>query len=71
MTGRKFSQINKFTGSAGNHLGKEKDTFLKILNHDFGSTEITPRKPWIIEAMINKMKESKNQYRGLNNQEEK
>jgi hypothetical protein len=34
-----------------------KETLLDILNNDTGKMEIAPRKPWITEAMIEKMEE--------------
>jgi hypothetical protein len=33
------------------------ETLLDILNNDIGKMEIAPRKPWITEAMINKVEE--------------
>jgi hypothetical protein len=52
---QKFSQIDGVTGSIENSWGKVKEALVDILNNDIGKMELAPRKPWITEAMINKM----------------
>ena len=54
---QKFRQIDGIMGSVEDNWGKVKDTLLDILNNDIGKMEIAPRKPWITEAMINKVEE--------------
>ena len=39
--------------------GNAKETLLDILNNDNGKIEIASRKPWITEAIINKIEERK------------
>jgi hypothetical protein len=72
---QKFSQIDGVTGSVDDNWGKVKETLLDILNNDIGKMEIAPRKPWITEALIKKMKERRiakttniKEYRRFNNQ---
>jgi hypothetical protein len=69
-----FSQIVGVTGNVEESWEKVKETRPNILNNDIGKMEIAPIKPWITQAIINKIEERRKakttnvkEYTKLNN----